>query len=148
MPHIRKQIRSAAITALTGLASTGDNVHDVRGHAIGQGKLPALIIRTPSEESGYSNIGADPAIMRTISLTVLALAVGGASLADDLDQIAVECETALEADPTLGGICDDLLLIQTDFEPPDGDGETLSNAVLMTFQVETRTARSDATVKV
>ena len=143
MAHVRQQIRSAAITALTGLASTGDNVHGVRGHAIGQGNLPALIIRTPAESRGYSNIGADPALLRQVSLTVLALATGGDSLDDDLDQIAVEVEAALAADVTLGGVCNHLVLVATEFDPPDGRGETISNALELTFQVEYQTARSD-----
>lgn len=147
MAHIRKQLRAAAITALSNLTTTGSNVYGVRGHVLDQGKLPALLIRTPSEESAYSNIGSDPGLLRQVALTVLITAVGGDTLDDDLDKIAAEIEVAIAADVTLGGVADDALLISTETEPPDAGGEKLSNTMLLTFVVETRTARSNPETK-
>ncbi len=148
MAHIRQQIRAAAITVLTGLVTTASRVYGVRGHALTQAKLPALIIRTPAEASEHITIGADPALLRQITLTVLVQAVGGDTLDDDLDQIASEVEAAIAADVTLGGVADDAMLVATEIEPPDASGEQLSNSMIMTFAVETRTARSDPETKI
>ncbi len=148
MAHIRKQVRDDLVTTLTGLAQTGTNVFLGRAHPIAEAKLPALFIRTPSEESGWSNVGPDPAYQRNITAVIGIVAVGGENVINTLDSIAVLVENAIHADPTLGGTADDLMLVSTETDPPAGDGDQIANAMELTFIIETRTARSDSETKV
>ena len=148
MAHIRKQVRDDLVTTLTGLAQTGTNVFKGRAHPIPDASLPALFVRTPSEESGWSNVGPDPAYQRNITAIIGIVAVGGETVIDTLDSIAVLVENAIHADPTLGGTADDLMLVATETDPPAGDGDQIANAMELTFIIETRTARSDPETKV
>ena len=148
MTHIRRQVRDDLVTTLTGLGLTGSNVFTGRAHAIAEASLPALFVRTPSEESTLDNIGSDPAIQRNITAIIGILAAGNENVGNDLDAIAVQVENAIHADVTLGGKADDLLLVSTETDPPAGDGDQIANAMELTFIVETRTARSDPETKI
>ncbi len=148
MAHIRKQVRDDLVTTLTGLAQTGSNIFTGRAHAIAEASLPALFVRTPSEESGWSNIGGDPVYQRNITAIIGILAAGDENVGNTLDSIAVLVENAIHADPTLGGVADDLMLVATETDPPAGDGDQIANAMELTFIIETRTARSDPETKV
>ncbi len=148
MTHIRRQVRDDLVTTLTGLGLTGSNVFTGRAHAIAEASLPALFIRTPSEESMFDNMGSDPAYQRNITAIIGILAAGGESVGNTLDAIAVQVENAIHADSTLGGTADDLMLVSTETDPPAGDGDQIANAMELTFIIETRTARSDPETKV
>ena len=58
MSHVRKQIRDAVVTALTGLSTTGSRVYKSRIYPLETGKLPGLAIYTKSEEIQNNTIGA------------------------------------------------------------------------------------------
>ena len=51
MPHIRKQIRDAIATAVTGLTTTGSRVHKSRVNDLAASELPLLAIYTTSEQT-------------------------------------------------------------------------------------------------
>ncbi len=149
MTHIRRQVRDDLVTTLTGLSLTGSNVFTGRAHAIGEASLPALFVRTPSEESAVDNMGSDPpAIQRNITAIIGILAAGNENVGNNLDAIAVQVENAVHADLTLGGTADYLMLVSTETDPPAGDGDQIANAMELTFIVETRTARSDPETKI
>ncbi len=148
MTHIRRQVRDDLVTTLTGLGLTGSNVFTGRAHAIAEASLPALFIRTPSEESMFDNMGSNPAYQRNITAIIGILAAGDEDIGNTLDAIAVQVENAIHADSTLGGTADDLMLVSTETDPPAGDGDQIANAMELTFIVETRTARSDPETKV
>ncbi len=148
MTHIRRQVRDDLVTTLTGLGLTRSNVFTGRAHAIAEASLPALFIRTPSEESMFDNMGSDPAYQRNITASIGILAAGDEDVGNTLDAIAVQVENAIHADPTLGGTADDLMLVSTETDPPAGDGDQIANAMELTFIIETRTARSDPETKV
>ena len=56
MAHVRKQIRDAIKTALTGLATTGANCYQSRVFPFESTKLPALLIYTKSETTDFDTI--------------------------------------------------------------------------------------------
>lgn len=148
MTHIRRQVRDDLVTTVTGLGLTGTNVFTGRAHAIADAKLPALFVRTPSEESALDNIGPTPAIQRNITAIIGILAAGNENVGNNLDAIAVQVENAIHADLTLGGVADFLMLVSTESDPPAGDGDQIANAMELTFIIETRTARTDPQTKI
>jgi len=110
MPHVRTQIRNAVVTALTNLATIGTNVHPSRLWPLQQTDLPALLVYTVSDQVDYerSTIGRPRLLWRDLDLVVEARATGATGLDDILDQIESEVTTALNLDPTLGGLSKDI----------------------------------------
>lgn len=102
MSHIRTQIRAAVATALTGLATTGANVHRNRVARLSLRQVPALVITVDSEQ--ISEIGLDPLQDRKLQVAVDGYAAAAADVDDALDQIGLEVETALAAAGVLGGL--------------------------------------------
>lgn len=103
--HVRKQIRAAAATALTGLATTSTRVYDSRVYPMQDENLPGLRVFTPSESSQPLEMGRTRARARNLILVVEACVKANTSYADTADLITKEVETALDADNTLGGLC-------------------------------------------
>jgi len=92
--HVRKQIRNAAKGALQGLATTGDRVFVSRVYPLDSAKLPGLLIFTPSEDSGREDSPTD--LMRDMTLQVHGVVKISENLEDELDDIALEVEVALD----------------------------------------------------
>lgn len=94
MAHVRKQIREAAATLLTGLTTTGARVYQSRVYPLRDADLPCLLINTDDEAITSDSIGALQ-LQRQLKLTVRAVAKANADLDDTLDQILLEVETAI-----------------------------------------------------
>ena len=101
MSHVRRQIRSAAAAALTGLATTGDRVYPSRLSTVTDADLPCLLVNTDDEAIAGADV-LDSVQERTLTLNIRACAKTTANLDDLLDTMAEEVETAL-AGETLGG---------------------------------------------
>ena len=56
MAHIRQSIRDNAVTAITGLSTTGSNVFRSRVYPLGTNKLPALCVYTDSETVEFTRL--------------------------------------------------------------------------------------------
>jgi len=134
--HLRRQIREAAATLLTGLATTGSNVFDSRVYPVRDGQLPALRIFTQSETVEANTIGAGPARLqeRTLTLTVEGCIKATSGFDDTADAICKEVETAIAGDNTLGGKCKWVQLTSTEIEL-DGETEQPIVIVRLNFQV-------------
>ena len=122
MAHVRQQIRSAIVTALTGLTTTGSNVFRSRIYPLESGKLPGLCIFTRSEAVEFDTLTITRSIGRVLEVSVEAYLSATANYDNTLDTIAVEVEEALAADVTLGGLSKDVQVtaFEADFS---GDGE-------------------------
>ena len=134
--HLRRQIREAAATLLTGLATTGSNVFQNRVYPLQDGDLPALRIFTQAESVEANTIGADPARLqeRTLSLVVEGCVKDPDGFDDTADAICKEVEVAIAGNNTLGGLCKWVQLTSTEIEM---DGETAQPIAIvrLTFQV-------------
>ena len=128
MAHARQQIREAAATAVTGLTTTGSNVYTFRVYAHEFAKLPSLNIMTDGEDVD------DDCLTRTVELIVEGRAKHPSALPNTLDTMAEEVETALGADPTLGGVVLRVLPPSTTIEVDD-ESEQPVGLITMTFQV-------------
>lgn len=107
MPHGRKQIRDAAKTQLTALATTGARVFAGRVEPLSAAECPGLNVRVSSETTREDLITLyEDDAPREVQILVEGYVNAGGE--DALDQIALEVEAALEADPTIGGLVDQL----------------------------------------
>lgn len=93
--HIRKQIRDAAQTALTGLATTGANVFSGRVSPLQSNELPALLIFLNGDEGSHGASNGGATSNHAGLLRVEGVASNGDDTIDDLDRIAKEVEAAL-----------------------------------------------------
>lgn len=100
--HVRKQIRNAAKGVLQGLGTTGDRVFVSRVYPLDNAKLPGLLIFTPSEDSGREDSPTD--LMRDMTLQVHGVVRISENLEDELDDIALEVEQALDGLGLAGGL--------------------------------------------
>lgn len=102
MSHARTQIRAALVTALTGLSTTGANVFAHRYHEFADSELPGLRVYPENEDV------LDPFAMhrsaRRVDIVVECCAKQLTTIENSLDQIALEVETAIAADQTLGNL--------------------------------------------
>lgn len=145
MPHHRKALRDAVVTALTGLASTGARVYPTRTYPVDAAALPALCVYTLSEASEVHNMGAARSLLRVLDLAVEAVAQVNDTLDDTLDQICLEVETAIGADPTLGGKCYDCSLAATKIAVR-GEAEKETGSAVLSFALRYRTRAGDPSV--
>ena len=102
--HVRKQIRDAAKTLLTGLSTTADRVEVGRTWPLPQDHQPTLLIYTRDETIRGDTTGAAPKVFRTLQLYVDAHVVASTPPDDTLDQIAKEVEAAFGPNQTFGGL--------------------------------------------
>jgi len=142
MAHVRKQIRDAVITAVTGLTTTGSNVFRSRIYPLEQTKLPGLCVFTRSETVEFDTLTISRSVSRVLDVIVEGYVSATSNYDDTLDQIAVEVEEALAADVTLGGLAKDtqVTAFEADFS---GDGEQPVAVGRFTVTVQYRTAEND-----
>ncbi len=103
MTHIRQTLRSAVVTAVTGLTTTGSRVYTARVYPAQSAELPCLVVNTISEDAVPQDIGLPGIVERRVSVEVLGMARDTSTMAATLDVIAEEVETALGAGVSIGG---------------------------------------------
>jgi hypothetical protein len=140
--HVRRQLREAVATVLTGLATTGANVFQSRVYPAQASELPCLLIYTNSEASTVITIQRPGVADRVLQLQVVAVARVTSDLDDVLDGICKEVETAL-AMPVAGlaALSKSIALTSTEIEL-DGTVEKLVGKATMNFEVNYFTAEN------
>ena len=109
--HIRRTLREAVATAVTGLTTTAARVYQSRMRPATDATLPCLLVTVEStdvQEWLQNNQ------QRSFTVVIRGLAKAGATLDDTLDQIALEVETAVEAAGTLTGLVPGGLALERD----------------------------------
>lgn len=129
--HVRKQIRDAAITLLTGLTTTGARVKNSPALPMQDTDLPGLRVFTQSEQSQTL---IQKTRERRLMLVVEACVKATTGYADTVDLIAKEVETALDGDSRLGGRCVSVTPIAFE-EDQDASGEQTVAIGRMRFEV-------------
>jgi hypothetical protein len=134
--HVRRQIREAVATAVTGLATTGARVFQSRVYPAQTSELPCLLIYTRSEVSEPITIHAPKELQRRVQLEVVAIAKATADLDDTLDGICKEVEIAL-AEPVAGlaGLSKSIALVSTEFDL-QGVAEKPAGSATMVYAVD------------
>lgn len=141
--HVRKRIRDAVVTTLTGLTTTGSRVFRSRVYSVEASTLPCLLVYTPSEIVDLET-GTLDAPQRLLNVNVHGIVKATEDLDDDLDQIAKEVETAMRTDITLGGLSHGL-----DYSGYDTDltseGDQPHGTITLTYIIKYRTPFGDPT---
>ena len=142
--HVRKQIRDAVVTTVTGLTTTTTNVFASRVYRVEDSKLPALLVYTNEEESEVLSMSRPQKIHRTVAVVVEGIAKATTALDDTLDTIAKEIETAIAADPTVGGLAKETVLTDIGVELT-GDAQQPTGSIRLSFAVRYVTLETDPT---
>lgn len=134
--HLRRQIREAIATAVTGLATTAARVFQSRVYPLERGTdLPGLLVYSLTETSEGGSLGAPRLMTRVLRVQVVAIAEALADLDDQLDQICKEVEVALAMPvAALAGIAKSITLVSTDIELKGTSVRPVGQAA-MTYEV-------------
>lgn len=95
--HVHTQIRSAAVTALTGLTTSGARVYTDRMFDLADANLPGLRVYLDNETVETETIHTPPVQSRRAELVVECCAKAASSLSTTLDTMSKEVEIALAA---------------------------------------------------
>lgn len=137
MSHLRTQIRSAVVTALTNLSSTGTRVYSGRVDPLAADASASLLVDVGEEQIETVSIGGsrNRILDRRLEVIIRAGVKAGSGYLDTLDQIALEVEQALAANQSLGGVAK--YVQPTGIEAPelDGQGEKTVAFLTMRFSV-------------
>ncbi len=139
--HLHKQIRSAVVTALTGLATSGTRVYANRLNPLPDATQPALLVTLDSEQADGLTVHQPQVQERTLTLSVSAVAKATSALDDTLDQMSKEVETALAAGITVGS--QNLPAYYTGMSFEDAEGDKPVGVKRMSFTIP-YTAMSNA----
>lgn len=138
MAHARQQIRDAIVTALTGIAGVA-LIEASRVRTLAPAQLPAIIVRTPSEDSERDDKDGDQQRLLTAEISVFER--DGETTDDALDELCVAIETRMYADATLGGLAFDLTLTATEFRFTGEEAERSGGWAVLTFAIVYHTAK-------
>lgn len=139
--HPRAKIRHKIFDLLLNKTKAGDQVFRTRVQPIRKLKLPSISIYTSSESVDPDGLQSAPREnLRNISLTIegwvkVDTTYPDRSVDDQMDDLALEIEHIVLADPQLGGIASDLFLESTDTEVIE-IGDRLMGLIILTFDVE------------
>lgn len=114
--HLRQQIRDAAVTLITGLATTGSRVVVGKTAPLAAQHDPTWLVYTRRETSDVNVQGAPAELMRTVDLLLEGRTDTATPPDDLLDTLALEAETALGANQTFGGLALAVTLVETNAE--------------------------------
>jgi hypothetical protein len=113
--HERQAIREAALTLLDGATAAGVRVFKTRLAPLRQAELPAIAVYTDEESvSPDSGTSSPRELTRTVTLAVEGWVKANEDVDDVLDELALEIETAMDADQNLGGTAFDSVLVKTE----------------------------------
>ena len=137
--HPRKLIRQRVKILLSG--TTGADARVYASPALPLRKkqeLPAILVVTPEDPTVPESISSAPRLLEhelTLIVSGIHHGTDGAQLADDLDDLAQEIETAMHEDPQLAGCAGDLWLTGTTIDI-EIDGDRLIGACQLTYQIQ------------
>ncbi len=135
MIHARAKIVAAVVAALTGLPTTAGRVKAGRAAPMPVAQTPYLLVYGRREASAPLTMGrAGRKLQRQLTLSVEAITVSALDNDGEIDAIAAEVEAALAADPTLGGLVQDLFLSATDLDATV-EGETRTGRARLDYTV-------------
>jgi hypothetical protein len=148
--HIGQQLLDALEAALGGIV-VAPHVFQQRTTPTDDSKLPCLLVCNGDETSEFGAMGTDTGrpLDRMPRLVVIGcVRIAAASPYRALNAIRAEVEAKVAAHATLGGLADNIELIETNFDVPTEAADKRAGRVALTFQCETRTPAGDATTKI
>lgn len=142
MGHERADIRNQAVTQLiAGNTGAAGRVFKTRMAPVKGAELPAIAVYTLDEDVDPESVTTSPRkLYRTVDLVIDAWAQVPAdgSIDDALDDLALQVETAMDADIFLGTTARSSFLSRTEIAV-SVDGDMISGCAHMIYSVEYRT---------
>lgn len=128
--HKRQAVRAAIVSAITGLATTGNNVFVSRVYPIDKKSLPGICVFTRREDSAAVTVNPPRTYERelTVSAEIYVRAVEGYD--NQIDTICAEIESALYNAGDLNGLVLDLQVVGADVNYQDGAEQPLASCDL------------------
>ena len=139
--HVRTQIRDAALALIDSLTTTGARAYAGRPETrpLQPSELPALLVHTNDVESEeVSGTRGSRRFVHLCDVVIEGYAKGTGDIDATLDTIEKEVRAALEADPTLGGLCKDLICTGAN-KDNEAEAEQPSWRIRMTWRCEYHT---------
>jgi hypothetical protein len=134
MTHVRRQIRDTAVTAATGLTTTGSRVFSTRLFPLGQADLPCWVVSTDGDEAAQIiTIGTTPKLERSLALEFNGFARAIADLDDTLDGMCAELEAVIV--PSAFSMVKEMWLESTEFQVSADELDNLFGVVTLTYRV-------------
>lgn len=150
MAHQRKLIRDAVIAALTGTTAAGARVSSTRVDPHKRGELPAISVYTLREPISDVSDTAPRELTRDVKVEIVGSVASHESdtLADAMDDLAEQIETAIDADPYLDGAAADSVLEGTTIQvlEDNGGSSPLVGIITLTYAVTYRTSPAAPTL--
>lgn len=138
MSHLRQQFLDRLSTAtLLNLTSTGTRVSVARTTPITQDAQPTLLIDLGPEQAEIAEIlhGRNRVLSRSLELVVRGALKAVSGWMSSLNAIALEVETAIAGDQTLGGLCKYVQLVAIDEPELEGQGEKTVAVITLRFNI-------------
>lgn len=132
MANNRQAIRTAVMTLLMGNTSADQNVYANRETKLWTSELPAVLIHT-SHEPVVPEGMSGRRYARTLQLVIKIRVQATQTVDDDLDSLAGEVETIIDANPGLGGTVQATIQTGTEIIVDSGGEEDIATATL-TFE--------------
>lgn len=131
--HVRRQIRDAIITQLTGSTNALNNVYSMRVYPISKDSLPAIIVYTKEETAENETIG-DPTSVRDL-VAVVEIYVKQQNDPDrEIDLITEQVEAILGIDNDLNGTAKFIEYQGIDIEH-SGEGDNAAFVASMQYSI-------------
>ncbi len=134
MSHRRTQIRDAvAALILAGSTSAGSRVFNSQLTPLWDTEFPAISVYARDEESSPLGISPTP-LLRKLKITIEIRAQNNSDLDEELDDVALEVENLMIANPSIGGLVRALGLINTELSS-EPQGEKAIGVSRLTYEV-------------
>ena len=138
---LRKQIRDAVVTAVTGLTTTGANVFQNRVHNMPDSKLPCILVQTESDSMEFETL-SEPRRERhdlTLSIEAVVKEASETTAENSLDLICKEVVIAMDGAAAIQALVKDFRLGSTQFSRSgEGDQPIVSAQMLWSFEYHVR----------
>lgn len=144
MAHRRQLIREAIKAALLGETDAGDRVYETRKAPVKRLDLPAIAVYTLSESVSQDSRATSPReLKREMNVAIEAVVKEGENADDAMDDLALQIERVMHADPTFGGVCGDSMLVETSMDLSEL-GDQPVGIVILTYAVTYYTGAPEA----
>jgi hypothetical protein len=136
--HLRQQFLTRLATAtLASLTTTGTRVEVGRVRALPADAQPTLLLDLGPEQISAAEIlsGRNRIVERALEIIVRGAVKVSTSYLETLNAIALEVETAIAGDQSLGGLSKAVQLSSIDEPELDGSGDKITAFITLRFNV-------------
>lgn len=131
--HVRKQVRNRFTSVLGSIPALDSHVYENRTYELRKEELPAALIFSGPEVIEKATQARTAIQKRKIQTEVYIFDRDAENIGDAIDEHAAAVEAAVFADPTLGGLASETVLL--DAVPYiDAESDIPVGALRMTFQ--------------